>query len=99
MSWNQFHRTPGLTHNVSCNLLIKYHSTKRNLPGNLEGVLPNSYYYANIHNKYAMHVYEPMMGAFFNREFPTSWRQIDMGVVVNDDNANKDEPELDKEDE
>lgn len=44
-----------------------------------------------------MHVYEPLINAFFNREFPTSWRQIDMGVVVNDDTANKDETGLDEE--
>jgi hypothetical protein len=40
-----------------------------------------------------MHKYEPLLGAFFNREFPTSWRQIDLGVVVNDDTANKNEEE------
>jgi hypothetical protein len=27
-----------------------------------------------------MHQYEPLSGAFFNREFPTSWRQIDFDV-------------------
>ena len=38
-----------------------------------------------------MHKYEPLLGAFFNREFPTSWRQIDLDVVVNDDTANNNE--------
>ena len=76
---------------------IQYHSTKRNLPGNLEGVLPTSYYYATMKKKYEMHAYEPLQNAFFNREFPTSWRQIDLGVVVNDDMAIEDEEE--KEDE
>jgi hypothetical protein len=46
----------------------------------LEGVLPTTYYYANLKNKYAMQEYEPLLGAFFNREFPTSWRQIDLSV-------------------
>lgn len=27
-----------------------------------------------------MQAYEPLLGAFFNREFPTSWRQIDLSV-------------------
>ena len=27
-----------------------------------------------------MQQYEPLLGAFFNREFPTSWRQIDLSV-------------------
>jgi hypothetical protein len=60
----------------------KYHSTKKNLEGNLEGILPTSYYYVTLKNKYAMHQYEPLSGAFFNREFPTSWRQIDSDVDV-----------------
>jgi len=58
-----------------------YHSTKRALDGHLEGTLPTSYYYATLQNKFVMNTYQPLSGAFFNREFPTSWRQIDKGVL------------------
>jgi len=57
-----------------------YHSTKLQLDGYLDGALPTSYYYATMKNKFAMRDYTPLSGAFFNREFPTSWRQIDKGI-------------------
>jgi hypothetical protein len=27
-----------------------------------------------------MHTYTPLKGGFFNREYPTSWREINKGV-------------------
>eukprot|EP00548_Thalassiothrix_antarctica_P006224 CAMPEP_0194139344 /NCGR_PEP_ID=MMETSP0152-20130528/8992_1 /TAXON_ID=1049557 /ORGANISM="Thalassiothrix antarctica, Strain L6-D1" /LENGTH=589 /DNA_ID=CAMNT_0038837129 /DNA_START=325 /DNA_END=2094 /DNA_ORIENTATION=- len=57
-----------------------YHSTNLKLPGYINGTLPTSYYYATPKNKFVMNTYTPLAGAFFNREFPTSWRQIDKGV-------------------
>merc|ERR1711935_32641 len=49
-----------------------YHSVKANLPGNEDGVLPNSYYYATRDNKFIMQKYTVLRGGFFNREYPTS---------------------------
>ena len=34
-----------------------------------------------------MHEYQPLKGSFFNREFPTSWREIDKNVVVSNDDV------------
>ena len=57
-----------------------YHSVKDKAPGHEKGLLPTSYYYATLPNKYAMHNYTRLSGAYFNREFPTSWRDIDYGI-------------------
>ncbi|CAB9525784.1 GDP-fucose protein O-fucosyltransferase [Seminavis robusta] len=57
-----------------------YRSVKDKLPGYQDGTLPTSYYYAVPKKKFEMHEYAPLHGAFFNREFPTSWRDIDKGI-------------------
>ena len=62
------------------NRMRGYHSVKEKLPGHEDGALPNSYYYVPTGQKYVLHKYSPLYGAFFNREFPTSWRQIDRGI-------------------
>lgn len=49
-------------------------------PGYENGALPTSYYYVPIDNRNAMHKYAKLHGPFFNREFPTSWRDIDKSV-------------------
>jgi hypothetical protein len=43
-----------------------------------KGKLPNSYYYALEEHKTKMHDYWPVKKAFYAREFPTSWRQLDV---------------------
>ena len=62
------------------NRMRGYHSVKNKSPGYENGLLPNSYYYVPPENKLAMHTYTALNGAFFNREFPTSWRDIDKSV-------------------
>lgn len=62
------------------NRMRGYYSTKYKLPGYENGTLPTTYYYATLNKKYQMHDYRPLGGGFFNREYPTSWRQIDAGV-------------------
>ena len=57
-----------------------YRSVRDKLPGYKDGSLPTSYYYAVVKKKLEMHEYAPLHGAFFNREFPTSWRDIDKGI-------------------
>jgi len=57
-----------------------YHSVKDKSLGHDKGLLPNSFYYATLPNKFAMHKYARLHGAFFNREFPTSWRGLDKGI-------------------
>ena len=57
-----------------------YHSVKDKKPGHEDGILPDSYYYATIDKKLIMHTYTPLRGGFFNREFPTSWRDINKGI-------------------
>jgi hypothetical protein len=57
-----------------------YHSVREKLPGHEDGILQNSYYYVPTNQKYVLHKYSPLYGPFFNREFPTSWRQIDKGI-------------------
>lgn len=62
------------------NRMRGYYSVKLKLPGYQNGTLPTTYYYATIEKKLEMHVFQPLKGSFFNREFPTSWRQIDKGI-------------------
>jgi GDP-fucose protein O-fucosyltransferase len=57
-----------------------YHAAREQAPGYLDGVLPSSYYYVPKNERNAMHQYAALQGAFFNREFPTSWRQLDFDV-------------------
>mmetsp|Transcript_46732 Transcript_46732/g.69496 ORF Transcript_46732/g.69496 Transcript_46732/m.69496 type:complete len:638 (-) Transcript_46732:245-2158(-) len=62
------------------NRIRGYYSTKYKLPGYAMGELPKSYYYATKDKKFEMHQYKPLHGGYFNREFPTSWRDIDKDV-------------------
>ena len=48
-----------------------YHSVKDKAEGHEKGLLPTSYYYVTLPNKFATHKYAKLHGAFFNREFPT----------------------------
>mmetsp|Transcript_20688 Transcript_20688/g.57448 ORF Transcript_20688/g.57448 Transcript_20688/m.57448 type:complete len:678 (-) Transcript_20688:278-2311(-) len=57
-----------------------YHSIKDKSEGYEQGILPTTYYYTPKNLQTEMHTYSPIRGAFFNREFPTSWRAIDTGV-------------------
>jgi hypothetical protein len=59
-----------------------YHSVKDKAPGFEDGVLPNSFYYAMKEKKSVMHMYEPLKGGFFSREYPTSWRDINKGAFL-----------------
>lgn len=65
-----------------------YHSDKEQWPGFLDGALPSSYYYVPKNMRNVMHTYTPLNGAFFNREFPTAWRQLDYDVVESTLSAN-----------
>lgn len=57
-----------------------YHSVNHREPGFEDGQLPTTYYYVPTDNLNAMHEYAALHGAFFNREFPTSWRDIDSSI-------------------
>jgi hypothetical protein len=57
-----------------------YHSAREKLAGHENGLLPNSYYYVPKSNRDAMHKYAPLQGAFFSREFPTAWYDLDKSV-------------------
>jgi hypothetical protein len=58
-----------------------YHAIKQQLPGYEQGVLPTSYYYVPVDARDIMHKYAVVHGAFFNREFPVSWKDIDQGIL------------------
>jgi hypothetical protein len=62
------------------NRIRGYHSVKDQAPGFEDGVLPTTYYYATTEKKLIMHTYVPLKGGFFNREYPTSWRDINKGI-------------------
>jgi hypothetical protein len=57
-----------------------YYSTRDKLSGYEKGELPTSYYYVPMAHKLEMHKYAALHGAFFNREFPTAWRDLDKGI-------------------
>lgn len=57
-----------------------YHSYLQKEEGYEDGVLPKSYYYATKEKKVIMHQYEPLKGGFFNREYPTAWRDLNKGL-------------------
>jgi hypothetical protein len=57
-----------------------YHSVKNKEPGYEKGELPTTFYYATKDKKLEMLTYTPVRRGFFNREFPTSWRDIDKGI-------------------
>lgn len=62
------------------NRMRAYHASKDKTVGYEKGVLPNSFYYVPMEARDAMHRYAVLHGAFFNREFPVSWKDIDKGV-------------------
>ena len=62
------------------NRMRAYHAIKNKSPGYEKGVLPTSYYYVPRESRDAMQKYSVLHGAFFNREFPVSWKDIDKGV-------------------
>jgi len=62
------------------NRIRGYHSVKDKAPGYKNGELPKTFYYATKSRKNAMHKYAPFNGGFFQREYPTSWRDIDKGI-------------------
>lgn len=57
-----------------------YHSVNHREAGYEKGQLPTSYYYVPSDALTTMHQYGPLHGAFFNREFPQSWRDIDASI-------------------
>jgi hypothetical protein len=57
-----------------------YHSTKQKWIGHEQGILNNSFYYVPMEKQYAMTKFAPVHGATFNREFPTSWRNLNQGI-------------------
>ena len=60
--------------------LRAYHAIRDNSPGYENGVLPDSYYYTPQGARDAMHRYSVLHGAFFKREFPIGWRDIDKDI-------------------
>mmetsp|Transcript_13250 Transcript_13250/g.20567 ORF Transcript_13250/g.20567 Transcript_13250/m.20567 type:complete len:578 (+) Transcript_13250:190-1923(+) len=63
------------------NRLRGYHADKQKLLGYEQGLI-ESYYYARLKpdDKLRMRKFYPVKQAFHAREFPASWRQIDMGM-------------------
>jgi hypothetical protein len=57
-----------------------YHASNHKEDGYEDGRLPNSFYYVPLQHKKTMDTYAAIHGAFFNREFPTSWRDLDASV-------------------
>ena len=58
-----------------------YHSQKHQWPGYETGIVRNSYYYAPngalAAKRQAMHRYQAVEPAFWQREFPVAWRDLD----------------------
>jgi hypothetical protein len=57
-----------------------YHSVKDGEPGSDEGILPNSYYYVTKDRLTEMHTYSAFYGAYWSREWPVGWHNIDASV-------------------
>ncbi|KAL7580929.1 hypothetical protein ACA910_005747 [Epithemia clementina (nom. ined.)] len=57
-----------------------YHSQNQRQAGYEKGLLLDTFYYVPHESLKAMHQYAPLQGAAFNRENPTSWRQLDYGI-------------------
>ena len=62
------------------NRMRGYHSQNEKAEGWEKGLLLNTYYYVPHEALKAMHRYAPLTGASFNRENPTSWRNLDFGI-------------------
>lgn len=63
------------------NRLRGYHADEEKLDGYLNGTI-NSWYYAVADRFDHMQQYYPVKRSFYAREFPTSWRQIDMSLEI-----------------
>ena len=61
------------------NRMRGYHAVKNKLPGYEDGII-ESYYFVPKNNKDIMKSYHPVKRAFYAREFPVSWRDIDKGI-------------------
>ena len=61
------------------NRLRGYHTDDHKLPGYEEGIIP-SYYYAMPDRFDHMRKFFPIKKQFYAREFPASWRLIDMSL-------------------
>jgi len=62
------------------NRMRGYHSVNHKWLGHEKGELNSSFYYVTMEHQLQMHKYAALNGAFFNREFPTSWRDLDKGI-------------------
>ena len=58
-----------------------YHSQNEEIDGYEMGLLPNTYYYVIKDSKTKLHDYWPLKQAFYAREFPSSWRDLDFDVA------------------
>ena len=65
-----------------------YHSQNTESEGYEMGLLPHSFYYALPEHKTKMHDYWPIKKAFYPREFPSSWRNLDFDIDLHGDEAN-----------
>jgi hypothetical protein len=69
-----------------------YHSQKDKAEGHDLGVI-NSYFDIPLNRKYEMREYRPLRPAFWAREFPIGWRDLDKGIgevsVIDDRPAEK----------
>jgi hypothetical protein len=65
-----------------------YHSQNSESEGYDMGLLPHSFYYALKEHKTKLHDYWPIKQAFYPREFPSSWRNLDFDLDLDGDEAN-----------
>lgn len=63
------------------NRLRGYHSDLNQMDGYEMGII-DSYYYATPAHKTKMRDYWPIKKAFYAREFPASWRNIDHDIIA-----------------
>jgi len=63
------------------NRMRGYHAQKYKLKGYDMGTI-ESYYFVPLGKKYIYQKYGPVKQAFYSREFPVSWRDIDKGIDI-----------------
>lgn len=61
-----------------------YHSQNSQAEGYEMGLLPTTYFYALAEHKTRLHDYWPIKKAFYTREFPASWRNLDFDIDGNE---------------
>jgi len=61
------------------NRMRGYRAVKDKLSHSENGII-ESYYFVPLNKKYIMKKYSPVKKAFYAREFPTAWRDIDKGI-------------------